>query len=154
LSPPKKPKNGSHVARRFAEFETYLPREGQLEGASPKRKPQASSKGWTSIDQAQVEKLKDRLGATEIAKRLKIGRASVYRFVTTDRSAVTICFDDEDSGAECRWGAPKYDCITEEPVRDKITMLGREDCRCGDSWRQKDEGSLQCLKLAARFLLR
>jgi hypothetical protein len=100
-----------------------------------------------------VEKLKaDGLGATEIAKRLKIGRASVYRFVTTDRSAVTICFDDEDSDAECRWGPPKYDGITEEPVRDKT--IGREDCRCGDSWRQKDEGSLQCLKLAARFLLR
>ena len=33
-----------------------------------------------SIDQGQVEKLKaDGLGATEIAKRLKIGRASVYR---------------------------------------------------------------------------
>ena len=33
-----------------------------------------------SIDHGQVEKLKaDGLGATEIAKRLKIGRASVYR---------------------------------------------------------------------------
>ena len=33
-----------------------------------------------SIDQGQVEKLKaDGLGATDIAKRLKIWRASVYR---------------------------------------------------------------------------
>jgi DNA invertase Pin-like site-specific DNA recombinase len=37
-----------------------------------------------SIDQAQVEKLKaDGLGATEIAKRLNIGRASVYRVLAS-----------------------------------------------------------------------
>ena len=37
-----------------------------------------------SIDQGQVEKLKaDGLGATEIAKRLKIGRASVYRVLAS-----------------------------------------------------------------------
>jgi hypothetical protein len=37
-----------------------------------------------------------------------------------DRSAVTIRFDDEDSGAECRWGAPEYADITEERVCDEI----------------------------------
>ena len=37
-----------------------------------------------SIDQAQVEKLKaDGLGATEIARRLNIGRASVYRMLAS-----------------------------------------------------------------------
>jgi len=36
-----------------------------------------------SIDQAQVEKLRaDGFGATEIAKRLNIGRASVYRVLS------------------------------------------------------------------------
>ena len=36
------------------------------------------------IDQGQVEKLRaDGLGATEIAKRLKIGRASVYRVLAS-----------------------------------------------------------------------
>ena len=55
-------------------------RERQLEGIA-KAKAAGVYKGRRpSIDLAQVEKLKaDGLGATEIAKRLKIGRASVYR---------------------------------------------------------------------------
>jgi DNA invertase Pin-like site-specific DNA recombinase len=37
-----------------------------------------------SIDQVQVEKLKaEGFGATEIAKRQKIGRASVYRVLAS-----------------------------------------------------------------------
>jgi hypothetical protein len=51
-------------------------------------------------------------------------------------------------------GAPEYADITEEPVCDEIMMLEREDCRCGDSWPQKEEGSLQCLKLAVGTLSR
>jgi DNA invertase Pin-like site-specific DNA recombinase len=64
----------------FAEFETNLRRERQLEGIA-KAKAEGVYKGRKrSIDQAQVEKLKaEGLGATEIAKRLNIGRASVYR---------------------------------------------------------------------------
>jgi DNA invertase Pin-like site-specific DNA recombinase len=64
----------------FAEFETNLRRERQLEGIA-KAKAEGVYKGRKpSIDQAQVGKLKaEGLGATEIAKRLKIGRASVYR---------------------------------------------------------------------------
>ena len=55
-------------------------REHQLEGIA-KAKAAGVYKGRRpSIDLAQVEKLKAvGLGATEIAKRLKIGRASVYR---------------------------------------------------------------------------
>jgi DNA invertase Pin-like site-specific DNA recombinase len=58
----------------FAEFETNLRRERQLEGIAKAkgRKP--------TIDPKVVQKLKgEGLGASEIAKRLKIGRASVYR---------------------------------------------------------------------------
>src|SRR3974390_2148159 len=64
----------------FAEFETNLRRERQLEGIA-KAKAAGVYKGRKpSIDQAEVEKLKaDGLRATEIAKRLNIGRASVYR---------------------------------------------------------------------------
>ena len=64
----------------FAEFETSLRRERQLEGIA-KAKAEGVYKGRKrAIDPAEVEKLKaDGLGATEIAKRLKIGRASVYR---------------------------------------------------------------------------
>ncbi|MBS0240350.1 MAG: recombinase family protein [Proteobacteria bacterium] len=64
----------------FAEFETNLRKERQLEGIA-KAKAEGVYKGRkASIDPAAVAKLKaEGLGASEIAKRLKIGRASVYR---------------------------------------------------------------------------
>jgi DNA invertase Pin-like site-specific DNA recombinase len=64
----------------FAEFETNLRRERQLEGIA-KAKAQGIYKGRkASIDPARVKQLKsDGLGPTEIARMLKIGRASVYR---------------------------------------------------------------------------
>lgn len=65
----------------FAEFETNLRRERQMEGIA-----QAKAKGVykgrkRSIDPVEVRRLKEqeRLGATAIAERLGIGRASVYR---------------------------------------------------------------------------
>jgi DNA invertase Pin-like site-specific DNA recombinase len=59
----------------FAEFETNLRRERQLEGIA-KAKAAGVYKGRpASIDAAQVRAMK----AQEIAKALKIGRASVYR---------------------------------------------------------------------------
>jgi DNA invertase Pin-like site-specific DNA recombinase len=64
----------------FAELETNLRRERQLEGIA-KAKAAGVYKGRpVSIDAAAVRKMKeDGLGASEIAKALKIGRASVYR---------------------------------------------------------------------------
>jgi DNA invertase Pin-like site-specific DNA recombinase len=64
----------------FAEFETNLRRERQLEGIA-KAKAAGVYKGRpASIDAAQVRAMKaEGLGASEIAKALKIGRASVYR---------------------------------------------------------------------------
>jgi DNA invertase Pin-like site-specific DNA recombinase len=64
----------------FAEFETNLRRERQIEGIA-KAKAAGVYKGRpASIDVDQVRKLKaDGVGASEIAKALKIGRASVYR---------------------------------------------------------------------------
>jgi DNA invertase Pin-like site-specific DNA recombinase len=66
----------------FAEFETNLRKERQLEGIG-KAKAAGVYKGRRpSIDRAEVEKLKqDGVGASEIARRLKIGRASVYRLL-------------------------------------------------------------------------
>jgi len=64
----------------FAEFETNLRRERQLEGIA-----RAKAKGVyrgrpASIDAAKVRAMKAKgMGATEIAKALGIGRASVYR---------------------------------------------------------------------------
>jgi DNA invertase Pin-like site-specific DNA recombinase len=64
----------------FAEFETNLRRERQLEGIA-KAKAAGVYKGRpASIDVAQVRQMKAQgTGATEIAKVLGIGRASVYR---------------------------------------------------------------------------
>jgi DNA invertase Pin-like site-specific DNA recombinase len=64
----------------FAEFETNLRRERQLEGIA-KAKAAGVYKGrMASIDVDQVRKLRaDGLGPSEIAKTLNIGRASVYR---------------------------------------------------------------------------
>jgi DNA invertase Pin-like site-specific DNA recombinase len=65
----------------FAEFETNLRKERQMEGIA-KAKAKGVYKGRTpTIDVDEVRRLKDEegLGATEIAKRLKIVRSSVYR---------------------------------------------------------------------------
>jgi len=71
----------------FAEFETNLRRERQMEGISA-AKAQGVYKGRpASIDAAKVAALKaEGLGATEIAKRLGVGRASVYRVLAEKRS--------------------------------------------------------------------
>jgi DNA invertase Pin-like site-specific DNA recombinase len=64
----------------FAEFETNLRKERQAEGIA-KAKAAGVYKGRPpSIDATKVRELKQKgLGASEIAKELKIGRASVYR---------------------------------------------------------------------------
>jgi DNA invertase Pin-like site-specific DNA recombinase len=64
----------------FAEFETNLRRERQLEGIA-KAKAAGVYKGRpASIDGARVRELKAQgMGASEIAKAMGIGRASVYR---------------------------------------------------------------------------
>lgn len=64
----------------FAEFETAIRKERQMEGIA-KAKAEGVYKGRKpSIDTAQVRALDAKgIGATEIARRLSIGRASVYR---------------------------------------------------------------------------
>jgi DNA invertase Pin-like site-specific DNA recombinase len=64
----------------FAEFETNLRKERQLEGIA-KAKLEGKYKGRpTSIKPDEVQQLKAKgLGASEIARTLGIGRASVYR---------------------------------------------------------------------------
>jgi DNA invertase Pin-like site-specific DNA recombinase len=64
----------------FAEFETNLRKERQLEGIA-KAKAEGRYKGRpTSIDVSKVHELKARgMGVTDIAREMKIARASVYR---------------------------------------------------------------------------
>lgn len=66
----------------FAEFETNLRRERQLEGIA-KAKAEGVYKGRpASIDPEQVRALKaEGVGPANIARRLGIGRASVYRLL-------------------------------------------------------------------------
>ena len=64
----------------FAEFETNLRRERQLEGIAKAKAAGAYKGRRPSIDVAQVRKLRaDGVGPAEIARKLNIGRASVYR---------------------------------------------------------------------------
>ncbi|MGE3623214.1 MAG: recombinase family protein [Bdellovibrionales bacterium] len=66
----------------FAEFETNLRKERQLEGIA-KAKAKGVYKGRKkSIDGERVKVLRRQgMGATAIAKELSIGRASVYRYL-------------------------------------------------------------------------
>ena len=64
----------------FAEFETNLRRERQLEGIADAKARGVYRGRKASIDPAKVREMSSQgLGATAIAKALKIGRASVYR---------------------------------------------------------------------------
>jgi DNA invertase Pin-like site-specific DNA recombinase len=64
----------------FAEFETNLRRERQMEGIERAKERGVYKGRKPSIDAEKVRELKQRgMGATAIAKELKIGRASVYR---------------------------------------------------------------------------
>ena len=66
----------------FAEFETAIRRERQLEGIA-KAKAEGVYKGRPpSIDGSRIRALKaEGLGASQIARRLGIARASVYRAI-------------------------------------------------------------------------
>lgn len=72
----------------FAEFETNLRKERQLEGIAA-AKAKGIYKGRPStIDATAVKKLQEAgKGATEIARDLGIGRASVYRLMKSRMSA-------------------------------------------------------------------
>jgi len=65
----------------FAEFETNLRRERQLEGIAAAKVRGVYRGRKPSIDAVEIQRLKqeEKLGATEIARRLGVGRASVYR---------------------------------------------------------------------------
>lgn len=64
----------------FAEFETNLRKERQLEGIAKAKANGVYQGRKATIDASQVATLRQQgLGASEIARRLGIGRASVYR---------------------------------------------------------------------------
>jgi DNA invertase Pin-like site-specific DNA recombinase len=64
----------------FAEFETAIRKERQLEGIAAAKAKGVYKGRPATIQPEEVAKLKrEGLGASAISKRLKIGRASVYR---------------------------------------------------------------------------
>ena len=64
----------------FAEFETNLRRERQLEGISAAKARGVYKGRKPSINPAKIKQMKaDGMGPSAIAKSIKIGRASVYR---------------------------------------------------------------------------
>lgn len=67
----------------FAEFETNLRRERQLEGIKAAKTNGVYRGRKPSVDKEEVQRLhkEEGLRPTEIARRLKIGRASVYRML-------------------------------------------------------------------------
>jgi DNA invertase Pin-like site-specific DNA recombinase len=72
----------------FAEFETNLRRERQMEGIQAAKARGVYKGRPRSISGAEVRRLLDEgLGASAVAKRLKIGRASVYRVMRGKRVA-------------------------------------------------------------------
>ncbi|MGA0598135.1 recombinase family protein [Enterovirga sp. CN4-39] len=68
----------------FAEFETNLRRERQLEGIARAKSAGVYKGRPRSLDPESIKKLSDEgLGASEISRRLGIGRASVYRLLNS-----------------------------------------------------------------------
>jgi DNA invertase Pin-like site-specific DNA recombinase len=67
----------------FAEFETNLRRERQLDGIAAAKARGIYTGRKQQIDPAAIQQLRDKekLGPAAIAKRLGIGRASVYRLL-------------------------------------------------------------------------
>jgi DNA invertase Pin-like site-specific DNA recombinase len=72
----------------FAEFETNLRRERQLEGIAAAKARGVYRGRKPSIDPVTIRRLhaKEHLGASAIARRLGIGRASVYRALARRQS--------------------------------------------------------------------
>ncbi len=67
----------------FAEFETNLRRERQMEGIAKAKAAGVYRGRKPSIDRVEVVRLKGQgLGPAKIAKQLGIGRASVYRVLS------------------------------------------------------------------------
>ena len=68
----------------FAEFETNLRRERQLEGIAAAKKRGAYAGRKKKIDDKEIRRLhvEEKIRPTDIARRLGIGRTSVYRAIS------------------------------------------------------------------------
>jgi DNA invertase Pin-like site-specific DNA recombinase len=76
----------------FAEFETNLRRERQMEGIAAAKARGVYMGRRPVIDAAEIRRLRDQeqIGATAISKRLGIGRASVYRILSDPKGSENV----------------------------------------------------------------
>ena len=76
----------------FAEFETNLRREGQLEGVALAKARGVYKGRKKRIDDLEIKRLhiEEKLGPTEISHQLGIGRTSVYRALSSVENELTI----------------------------------------------------------------
>jgi DNA invertase Pin-like site-specific DNA recombinase len=73
-----------------AEFETDIRKERQREGIERAKAARVYKGRKPTVDVAQVRSLRDQgLGATDIATKLRIARASVYRALKDDPVTAT-----------------------------------------------------------------
>lgn len=70
----------------FAEFETNLRRERQLEGIAAAKQRGAYTGRKKAIDDKEIQRLRfeENLSPTAISRQLKVGRTSVYRALSKD----------------------------------------------------------------------
>ena len=73
----------------FAEFETNLRRERQLEGIAAAKQRGAYLGRKKKIDDNEIRRLhvEEKIRPTDISRQLKIGRTSVYRALNKNMSA-------------------------------------------------------------------
>jgi DNA invertase Pin-like site-specific DNA recombinase len=80
----------------FAQFETQLRRERQLEGIAKAKKQGVYTGGKPRIDRKEVARLiGEGLGPAEVARRMGIARASVYRLIGKARTSEPLADPDE-----------------------------------------------------------
>ena len=73
----------------FAQFETALRKERQMEGIEKAKAAGVYRGRKPSVDVAKVRALRaEGVGPAEIAKRLSIGRASVYRALSEEMRSI------------------------------------------------------------------
>ena len=106
----------------FAEFETNLRRERQLEGIAAAKARGVYRGRKPSIDPAEIHRLHEgeKLGASAIARRLGIGRASVYRALASR--------DGEPADSS---GLPLATAAAAGSPAAQKSRTGRPNRRCG-----------------------
>jgi DNA invertase Pin-like site-specific DNA recombinase len=76
-----------NILASFAEFETDIRKERQLEGIAKAKAANVYTGRKPSVPVQEVRRLAgEGVGPTDIAKRLGIGRASVYRALATEQA--------------------------------------------------------------------